>query len=139
MFGGIGTLNNQRTFAGPYQDFSGAFTGVSSFPSIQFYPLSGQIFSNTINVNGIASFSQLYAVGLSTFGPVYLSGRVYDQNFNAGAVGQILQSTGAGVAWTSVNATGIITASGGAPNRVAKFLDEDTIGNSSITDIPRRL
>ena len=134
LFGGIGTLNNQRTFAGPYQDFSGAFTGVSSFPSIQFYPLSGQIFSNTINVNGIASFSQLYAVGLSTFGPVYLSGRVYDQNFNAGAVGQILQSTGAGVAWTSVNATGIITASGSTPNRVAKFLDEDTIGNSSITD-----
>jgi hypothetical protein len=134
LFGGIGTYNSQRKFVGPYQDFSGSFTGITSFPYIQFYPLSGTINANTINVTGVASFTQIYVNGLSTIGSLYLPGPLYDNSFSPGALGQLLQSTGSGIAWTSVNTTGIITASGGIPNRVAKFLDEDTIGNSTITD-----
>ncbi len=134
LFGGIGTYNNQRKFVGPYQDFSGSFTGITDFPYIQFYPLSGTINANTINVTGVASFTQIYVNGLSTIGSLYLPGPFYDNSFNPGTLGQLLQSTGSGIAWTSVNTTGIITASGGIPNRVTKFLDEDTIGNSTITD-----
>jgi hypothetical protein len=134
LLGGIGTLNNQRKFVGPYQDFSGNFTGISSFPYIQFFPLSGAIYANTVSVNGIASFNQIYSIGLSTFGSINLLGNLYDQNFQSGTLGQILSSTGSGIAWTSVNTTGIITASGGTPNQVTKFLNEDTIGNSTITD-----
>ena len=134
LFGGIGTYNSQRKFVGPYQDFSGSFTGITSFPYIQFYPLSGTINANTINVTGVASFTQIYVNGLSTIGSLYLPGPFYDNSFSPGTLGQLLQSTGSGIAWTSVNTTGIITASGGIPNRVTKFLDEDTIGNSTITD-----
>jgi len=134
LFGGIGTYNNQRKFVGPYQDFSGSFTGITDFPYIQFYPLSGTINANTINVTGVASFTQIYVNGLSTIGSLYLPGPFYDNSFNPGTLGQLLQSTGSGIAWTSVNTTGIITASGGISNRVTKFLDEDTIGNSTITD-----
>jgi hypothetical protein len=134
LFGGIGTYNNQRKFVGPYQDFSGNFTGITDFPYIQFYPLSGTINANTINVTGVASFTQIYVNGLSTIGSLYLPGQFYDNSFSPGTLGQLLQSTGSGIAWTSVNTTGIITASGGISNRVTKFLDEDTIGNSTITD-----
>jgi hypothetical protein len=134
LFGGIGTYNNQRKFVGPYQDFKGNFTGISSFPYLQFYPLSGEIKTNSISVNGIASFSALFSAGLSTLGSLNLLGSFYDQSFSPGQNGQILSSTVNGVAWTSVSLTGIITAFNGASNRVAKFLDEDTIGNSSISD-----
>jgi len=123
LIGGIGTLNNQRKFVGPYQDFVGSFTGISSFPNIQFFPLSGKIVGNTISVSGV-----------STLAGIYLSGPLYDINNRSGSFGQILSSTASGVAWTSISYTGIITAIGGITNRLAKFLDEDSLGNSSIID-----
>lgn len=82
-------------------------------------------------------------VGIGTISPTQnlhiqgntrLTGALFDSNNNSGSQNQLLISTGSGVAWTSVNVTGILTASGGVSNRVAKFLDEDTLGNSSITD-----
>ena len=99
LLGGIGTLNNQRKFVGPYQDYVGSFTGISSFPLIQFFPISGKIVSDTITVAGIASFAQIVSVGLSTFSSLNLSGPFYDRNFSPGTAGQILSSTTNGVEW----------------------------------------
>jgi hypothetical protein len=107
LLGGIGTLNNQRKFVGPYQDYAGSFTGISSFPAIQFFPLSGKIVSNTITVSGIASFSQIFSVGLSTFSSLNLSGPFYDRNFSPGTAGQILSSTTNGVEWIPASSASI--------------------------------
>ncbi len=107
LLGGIGTLNNQRKFVGPYQDYVGSFIGISSFPAIQFFPLSGKIVSNTITVSGIASFSQIFSVGLSTFSSLNLSGPFYDRNFSPGTAGQILSSTANGVEWIPTSSASI--------------------------------
>jgi len=123
LLGGMGTVNNQQKFVGPYVDYQGSFIGTSSFPSIQFFPLSGKIVGNTISVSGV-----------STFNGIYLNGPVYDINNLPGTNGQILSSTGSGIAWTTFSSVGIITGLSGTTNRLAKFLDEDTIGNSTISD-----
>ena len=85
-------------------------------------------------ITSVGNLTQLNVTGITTLQNLELNGWLLDANNSAGAVNQILSSTGSGIAWTSVNTTGIITASGGTPNRVTKFLDEDTIANSNITD-----
>ena len=85
-------------------------------------------------ITSVGNLTQLNVTGITTLQNLELNGWLLDANNSAGSVNQILSSTGSGIAWTSVNTTGIITASGGTPNRVTKFLDEDTIANSNITD-----
>jgi len=85
-------------------------------------------------ITSVGSLTQLNVTEITTLQNLELNGWLLDANNSTGSVNQILSSTGSGIAWTSINTTGIITASGGTPNRVTKFLDEDTIANSNITD-----
>jgi len=132
LFGGVGTVNNEQKYVGPYQDFTGSFSGISSFPYIQFYPLSGQIVSNTISVTGVASFANLYVVGLSTFSALQITGPLYTQN-GSGTLGQILYSTGSGVGWTSASSSGGLNGTG-VTNYVAKFANSNSLSVSNIID-----
>jgi hypothetical protein len=45
--------------------------------------------------------SALNVTGISSVGAIYHKGIVYDINASAGSIGQILSSTGSGVAWTT--------------------------------------
>ena len=79
QFGGVGTVGAQQYFVGPYTDFSGGFTGISSTPSIKIYPISGRLYSTNI----------------------YLSGGLYDSSISSGQSGNLLSSIGTGVLWKS--------------------------------------
>jgi len=111
QFGGMGTVGNQQYFVGPYSDYVGNFTGISSLPSVKIYPISGQLITNILKVNG----------------------QLYDFNNSSGSYQQILSSTSSGIAWTNPSSLGIITGSGIA-NYVLKFTSTNTIGTSYITD-----
>ena len=133
LFGGIGTVNGVRKFAGPYQDYTGTFSGITSFPQIQFFPLSGTIYANTLALSGIASFNQIYSAGLSTFGSINLLGPLYDQTFNSGSVNQVLTSTVNGVAWSTPSTYGNISGLG-ITNYVSKFSNSTSLTTSNIID-----
>jgi len=95
--------------------------------------------SNTVAIqivsnNFVGINTAIPSQNLHVQGNLRLTGGLYDSTNSPGTANQLLISTGSGVAWTSVNVTGILTASGGIANRVSKFLDEDTLGNSNITD-----
>jgi len=111
QFGGMGTVGNQQYFVGPYTDYVGNFTGISSLPSVKIYPISGQLITNILKING----------------------QLYDFNNSSGTYQQILSSTSSGIAWTNPSSLGIITGSGIA-NYVLKFTSTNTIGTSYITD-----
>jgi hypothetical protein len=133
LFGGMGTVNGVRKFAGPYQDYTGTFSGITSFPQIQFFPLSGTIYANTLTLSGIASFNQIYSAGLSTFGSINLLGPLYDQTFNSGSVNQVLTSTVNGVAWSTPSTYGNISGLG-ITNYVSKFSNSTSLTTSNIID-----
>ncbi len=95
--------------------------------------------SNTVAIqivsnNFVGINTAIPSQNLHVQGNLRLTGGLYDSTNSPGTANQLLISTGSGIAWTSVNVTGILTATGGIPNRVSKFLDEDTLGNSNITD-----
>ena len=95
--------------------------------------------SNTVAIqivsnNFVGINTAIPSQNLHVQGNLRLTGGLYDSTNSPGTANQLLISTGSGIAWTSVNVTGILTASGGIANRVSKFLDEDTLGNSNITD-----
>lgn len=51
-FGGVGTINGQQYFVGPYIDYSGTFSGINSNSLIQIFPISGKIYSKQLNLSG---------------------------------------------------------------------------------------
>jgi len=53
LFGGAGTYNGTKYFVGPYVDYSDNFAGISSSPTIKIYPISGQIFAQSIAVTSL--------------------------------------------------------------------------------------
>ena len=97
LFGGMGTLSAIQYNVSPYKDYSGSFSGITQFPTIQIYPISGKIFAYTL----------------------LLGGSIYDNNVNPGLYGQLLMSTGNGIAWTSSS-----SGSGGSIN--------GTIGSNQV-------
>jgi hypothetical protein len=111
QFGGMGTVGNQQYFVGPYSDYVGGFNGISSLPSVKIYPISGQLITNTLKVNG----------------------KLYDYNNSYGLAQQILSSSSSGIAWTNPSSVGILTGSG-TTNYVARFISPTSIGTSYITD-----
>ena len=107
-------LNASNLFSGtvPSSVVSGSYSGITS----------------------VGNLSSLFVTGLTTLNNIEIDGWLRDSNNSIGSSGQILSSTSNGIAWTSISATGIITSIGGLTNRVSKFVDEDSLTNSNITD-----
>jgi hypothetical protein len=107
-------LNASNLFSGtvPSSVVSGSYSGITS----------------------VGNLSSLFVTGLTTLNNIEIDGWLRDSNNSIGLSGQILSSTSNGIAWTSISATGIITSIGGLTNRVSKFVDEDSLTNSNITD-----
>ena len=101
LFGGMGTVLGQQYFSGPFPDYVGDFTGITTFPSIKIYPVSGQIYTKNLYVSGVTSNSS-----------ISLSSSLFDIYGSSGSPNQILSSVGLGVAWTTPANTGIVTGLG---------------------------
>jgi len=105
--------------------------------------ISSQIISVTSASNApFFSITGLGSVGIATSSPTQnlhiqgnarLTGSLFDSNNAAGTSGQLLSSTGTGISWTTVSATGILTGSG-TNNTVPKFSGTNSLTNSNITD-----
>lgn len=80
LFGGVGAINGQSYFVGPYLDYTDVFTGINTFPSIQLFPISGKIIAKS-------------------FG---LTSSFYDSNNSVGLAGSVLSSLGTGVVWAAL-------------------------------------
>jgi trimeric autotransporter adhesin len=86
----------------------------------------GNSTTNSITVNGINATTAIVDSLEIQFG-------LRDQTNSLGTSGQILTSTGTATDWKSTSELGLIDGSGTA-NKLPKFTDADTIGNSTITD-----
>jgi hypothetical protein len=86
----------------------------------------GNSTTNSITVNGLTATS-------ATVDSLEIQFGLRDQTNSLGTSGQILTSTGTATDWKSTSELGLIDGSGTA-NRLPKFTDADTIGNSTITD-----
>ena len=70
---------------------------------------------------------------LKVTGSIELDGILYDGNDSAGTNGQVLSSTSTGTDWVSLSEIQGVDGTGTA-NYLSKWLDADTIGNSTIYD-----
>lgn len=86
----------------------------------------GNSTTNSITVNGLTATT-------ATVDSLEIQFGLRDQANSLGTNGQILTSTGTGTDWKSTSELGLIDGSG-TSNRLPKFTDADTIGNSTITD-----
>ena len=86
-------------------------------------------------ITSVGNLTQLNVTGFTTSVNLRLSGGLYDANNAIGSLGQLLSSTGSGIAWTSTNASGITTATGtGTVNNVPKYNSAFSFTTSNITD-----
>ena len=108
LFGGVGTVNSQQYFIGPYQDYSDNLYGISANPSIKLYPISGKLYLPNL----------------------YLSQTLYDSNNSPGLAGYILSSTGSGVQWQSFSGDNLISGSI-STNQVAYGIGNSIIAGSN--------
>lgn len=86
----------------------------------------GNSTTNSITVNGLTATT-------ATVESIQINGVLRDGIGADGVDGQILTSTGTSTDWKSKIELGLIDGSG-TTNRLPKFTDADTIGNSTITD-----
>ena len=86
----------------------------------------GNSTTNSITVNGLTATT-------ATVDSLEIQFGLRDQANSLGTNGQMLTSTGTGTDWKSTSELGLIDGSG-TTNRLPKFTDADTIGNSTITD-----
>jgi len=102
----ITNLNSSNLVSGtvPSSVVSGAYSGITS----------------------VGTLSQLIVTGISTIQNLELDGWLRDVNNSTGSSGQILSSTGSGVAWSSFTSLGIVTGSGSA-NQVTFWATNDRI------------
>ncbi len=83
----------------------------------------------SLDTNGNVDVSNDLSVG----GDLTLNGAIIDGNGSAGSAGQILSSTVTGTDWISLSEIQGVDGTGTA-NKVSKWLDAETITDSSITD-----
>lgn len=91
----------------------------------------GNSTTNSITVNGLTATT-------ATVDSLEIQFGLRDQANSLGTNGQILTSTGTGTDWKSTSELGLIDGSG-TTNRLPKFTDADTIGNSTITDTSTKI
>ncbi len=63
-----------------------------------------------------------------------LTGGLYDNNYDNGTWGQILQSTGSGLDWVSTSSLGLVDGSGVA-GQIATWADNNTLTSSSTLSV----
>jgi hypothetical protein len=108
LFGGMGTISGQQYFVGPYQDYVGSFSGITSSPTVKIYPISGKIFTKSLSITG----------------------PIYDNNNSSGNSGNILSSSGNGLSWTTLSSYAFVTGSA-AQNQITVWLSTSQVGGFS--------
>ncbi len=85
-------------------------------------------------ITSVGTQSQLIVSGFSTLSNIRISGALYDTSFGPGLPGRILSSTGSGIAWTTTDASGIVTSLAGTVNAIPKYNSPFSFTTSRITD-----
>jgi hypothetical protein len=116
----------------------GSYTG-SSQGDLNFYINNGSslvkaitVKSNGVDGNvGIGTLAGSPTAALHVGGSVRIIGGLYDSSNSLGTSGQVLTSTGGGIAWSS---TGIAVSGSGTANKIAKWSNANALTDSIITD-----
>jgi len=97
-------------------------------------PTNATYFSIASSGNvGIATSSPTQSLHVQ--GNTRITGGIFDSNNSIGTPGFLLSSTGSGIAWTTTNASGIVTATGtGTVNNIPKYNSPFSFTTSNITD-----
>ncbi len=86
---------------------------------------------------GIGTTTPSYA--LTVAGDFMLTGGLYDNNYDNGTWGMVLQSTGSGVDWVATSSLGLGGGGGidgsGVAGQIATWLDSDTLTTSSTLSV----
>ena len=147
LFGGAGTYKGIRYFVGPYIDYTDTFAGVSSSPTVKIYPISGQIFAQSLIVTSL-NVSNIIVSGFVTSGGFYGPGtnltNLNASNLSTGTVSSA-QIAGSYSGITSVgtlsqlNVSGFVTSGGfygfgtSITNLNASNLSSGTVPSSVIS------